>query len=256
MRTISTWAWIFLFLLMTACASRVPLPPLERAAQTDPKAAWGRVLARHVDEQGRIDFTGVAADSQDLEIWIAYVAQISPRSHPDRFPTRGDQLAYYIDAYNALALYGVLRSGAVPKQKIRFFLLRQYLVGGEQMSLFTLENDVIRPLGEARVHFALNCMGKSCPRLPREPWMAESLESRLSEASIEFLNDEPKNVQIDDADQTVYLSEIMDFYDQDFLREAPTLIDYVNRYREQPIPSDYRVEFIPFDWRLNRSPRN
>ena len=35
------------------------------------------------------------------------------------------------------------------------------------MSLYTLENDVIRPLGDERVHFALNCMVVSCPRLPR-----------------------------------------------------------------------------------------
>jgi hypothetical protein len=59
----------------------------------------------------------------------------------------------------------VIRSGVRPEQKIRFFLLRKYRVGGEDMSLYALENDIIRPLGEPRVHFALNCMAVSCPRL-------------------------------------------------------------------------------------------
>ena len=48
-------------------------------------------------------------------------------------------------------------------------------VGGKTISLYKLENDVIRPLGEERVHFALNCMVVSCPRLPRAAFSAAAL---------------------------------------------------------------------------------
>jgi hypothetical protein len=243
-----------LFLLTSACATRVPLPDAPPAT-TDPKAAWARTLAEHVDERGKIDFVGVAAEPKDLETWVGYVARVSPRSHPALFPTPHDRLAYYIDAYNALAMYGVIRSGAIPKQKIRFFLLRRYLVGNEEMSLYALENDVIRPLGEARVHFALNCMAKSCPRLPREPWDAARLEEQLQAAAVEYFNT-PYDVQIDDAARRVHVSELMEFYEEDFLKEAPSLIDYVNQFRKQPIPIDYSVEFIPFNWKLNKQPRS
>jgi hypothetical protein len=180
---------------------------------------------------------------------------VSPRSHPALIPTPHDRLAYYIDAYNALAMYGVIRSGAIPKQKIRFFLLRRYLVGNEEMSLYALENDVIRPLGEARVHFALNCMAKSCPRLPREPWDAARLEEQLQAAAVEYFNT-PYDVQIDDAARRVHVSELMEFYEEDFQKEAPSLIGYVNQFRKQPIPIDYSVEFIPFNWKLNKQPRS
>ena len=38
------------------------------------------------------------------------------------------------------------------------------------------------------------------------------------------------------------------------LAVAPSLIEYCNRYRDEPIPTDYAVEFIPYDWTLNAQP--
>ena len=43
-------------------------------------------------------------------------------------------------------------------RKIGFFALGKVQVGGEAISLYDYENKVIRPLGDARIHFALNCM--------------------------------------------------------------------------------------------------
>ena len=236
-----TLIMVFVGLSLVACAKHVAPP--EVGIPADPKAAWARVLERHVDAEGRIDFQAVAEGPADLERWVAFVAEISPRSHPQRFATEDDQLAYFIDAYNGLALYGVIRSGVLPEQKLRFFVLRKYTVGGERMSLYTLENEVIRPFGDARIHFALNCMSVSCPRLPREPWQAERLDRQLDAAAWEFFNSE-QHLRVDHVEQVVHLSEILDFYTEDFLAEAPSLIAYVNRYRSEPIPKDYAIEFI------------
>ena len=43
----------------------------------------------------------------------------------------------------------------------------------------------------------------------------------------------------------------MSFFEEDFLAVEPTLIAYSNRYRAPPIPTDYKLEFIPYDWRIN-----
>jgi hypothetical protein len=243
-----------LLLLMTACATRVPLPSTSLPTADAAEAAWARVLAQYVDELGRIDFVGVSAQPEDLETWVTYVGQVSPRSTPDLFESHDEQLAYYIDAYNGLAMYGVIRSGAIPRQKIRFFILRKYRIGGEEMSLYAFENDVIRPYGDARIHFALNCMVRGCPRLPQVPWDPRRLDEQLQQASVRFFSS-PDNVLVDDANRRVYLSELMDFFEEDYLREAPTLVDFVNQFREPPIPADYEVEFIPYDWSLRRQPR-
>ena len=244
-------------LALGACAATVPAPPIEAPA-TAPTAAWASVLERFVDERGRVDFERLARDRGDLDRYVAWVYAVGPNNSPALFPTRADVLAYHLNAYNALAMYNVLEDGipatlAGPK-KVEFFALRRLRVGGEALSLYDYENRVIRALGEPRVHFALNCMVAGCPRLPRAPFEAATLEAVLERGTRAFFA-EPRNVAPDPARRVVRLSELLDFYPEDFLAQAPSLVAYVNRYRSPPIPDGYRVEFIPYDWTINRQPR-
>jgi hypothetical protein len=68
-------------------------------------------------------------------------------------------------------MYNVIDSG-MPKSLsgltgFWFFGFKRYAVEGEKRPHYRLENDIIRPLGDERVRFALNCMADGCPRLPR-----------------------------------------------------------------------------------------
>src|SRR6185503_21342954 len=136
-----------------------------------------------------------------------------------------------------LAMYNVVRDGApfhLPSDKVRFFYGDKLLVGGQRISLYAFENDVIRPLGEPRIHFALNCMVRSCPRLPQKAFSADELEAQLEAAAREFFND-ARNVRVDAAARAVWLSAILDFYTEDFAPagKRESLIAYVNRYRDE-----------------------
>ncbi len=242
-----------LLLLAGGCATLVEPPNAPQQAFSGPREAWAQVLARHVDHRGRVDFAAVAADPAPLLQWLNFVAQVSPRSHPEGFPSKAHVLAYYLDAYNALAMYGVIASGAVPDELLKFFLLRKYPIGGETMTLYRLENAIIRPLGESRIHFALNCMAASCPRLPQRPWDPGDLDAQLTAAAREFF-DNPAHLRVDPSTETVYLSAILDFFTADFLAEADSLLAYVNRYRSAPVPLDYEVAFLDYDWSVNRQP--
>jgi hypothetical protein len=214
---------------------------------------WSRVLSRFVDSAGRIDFAGVAREPGDLEAYVAWLSRVSPTSDPGRFPTSDLRLAYWINAYNALAMYNAVRSGLPPdlyKVRVRFFYRDRFLLGGSWISLYDLENKVIRPLGDPRIHTALNCMARGCPRLPREPFQADMLDAELN-ATTQFFFNEERNVQVDPARKAVRFNQILEFYTEDFLKKAPSLIAYANKYRSSPIPEDWKVEFIPYDWRLN-----
>jgi hypothetical protein len=134
--------------------------------------------------------------------------------------------------------------------KFTFFYLRTFAIGGKSISLYKFENEIIRPLGEERVHFALNCMVVSCPRLPRGAFSAAALEGQLDTAARSFIGD-TRNVWIDDAKREVWLSAIFDFYTQDFLERAPSLIAYVNHYRSAQIPADFKVRFLEYHWTVN-----
>ena len=234
-----------LLLLLASCSTLVPAPevPLEGA---DPSAAWERHLAAFVDDEGRIDFESMAEAPGDLELAVAWTAE--KREPALQGP---GEIAYLINAYNALAMYGVLHAGVLPKAKIRFFYLRKFEENGRKVSLYDFENDVIRKRGEPRIHFALNCMVRSCPRLPNEPFRAATLNEQLDAAAREFFNS-PRHVQLDADKRTVRFSAILDWYEDDFLDVAPSLIAYANRYREEPIPEDWKVKFLDYDWTLNQ----
>ncbi len=208
--------------------------------------SWPRVLERFVDERGRVGFAAVKADPADLRAQTDFVAATAPEAVPEGAP----RLAYLLNAYNALAMSHAAHSGLMPKSKVRFFFLSRHDVGGRRLSLHALENKVIRPLGDPRVHFALNCMVRGCPRLPREPFSPEILQAQLNRAAVEFFG-ERRHVQVDEAARVVRFSAILDWYKEDFLAAAPSLISYANRFRESKIPEDFKVEFLPYDWELN-----
>jgi hypothetical protein len=232
--------------LLASCSTLIPAPDVALRG-ADPSAAWERHLATYVDQDGQIDFESMAESPEDLELFVAWTAQA-------RIPAlQGEEeIAYLINAYNALAMYGVLHAGVRPKAKIRFFYLRKFEEGGRKISLYDFENDVIRKRGEPRIHFALNCMVRSCPRLPNVPFTHEMLDAQLEAAAIEFFNS-PRHVQLDPGKKTVRFSAILDWYEEDFLDVAPSLIAYANRYREDPIPEDWKVRFLDYDWTLNQS---
>jgi len=240
------------WMLACACAARIA-PPTAPAGGKAPQKAWADHLARFVDDKGRMDFRAMAGSPGDLETYLSWAARVGPESDPASFPKASDKLAYYINTYNAVAMYDVLKSDFPPnldKVKVTFFYKNRFEIGGRSISLYDLENKVIRPMGDPRVHVALNCMARGCPRLPREPFEADKLDAQLDRQAREFYNEE-RNVQKQPDKQTVRYSQILQFYTEDFTKKAGTLTAYVNQYREDKIPADWKVDFIPYDWILN-----
>ncbi len=112
---------------------------------------------------------------------------------------------------------------------------------------------MIRPLGEERVHFALNCMAVSCARLPREPFTAEGLDQQLEHEAERFFA-EKRNLEVQPEKRWVRVSEILDFYTEDFTAKTGSLVAYINRYHDGRIPEDFEVRFFDHDWTVNRQP--
>ena len=243
---------------LAGCAA-VPRPDsvVAGAPSAPPYEAWARVLERHVDERGRVDFAGVARDRLDLDRFVAYVYDFGPGNAPQLFPSPDHVMAFHLNAYNALAMHNVIEAGIPASlegwRKVSFFLLRKVRVGGEAISLYDYENRVIRALGDARIHVALNCMSVSCPRLPREPFLPATVQAQLEREARHFFN-EPRNVRVDAPAGVVRLSEVLKFYSADFLAAAPSLTAYVNRYAARKVPDSLEVAFLDYDWTINRQP--
>lgn len=85
---------------------------------------------------------------------------------------RAEKLAFWINAYNALAIKGTL-DGSSPRSffgKAKFFYTDKYQAGGVKTNLYDLEHEILLPLDDARVHFAIVCASRSCPKLRSEAY--------------------------------------------------------------------------------------
>lgn len=225
------------------------------AAVPFPYQAWDELLEKYVDDQGRVDYEAI--DKAAFEKVFAAVAASSPKKTPDQYPTTNAQKAYYLDAYNVLAWKDVL--GRLPKlknvdsEKVSFFYFTKFLVGGEAMNLYDLENKIIRPtFKDARVHMALNCASGGCPMLPRYAFTPEKVDAQLSEQARKFCN-EKRNVDYDAATRTVKLSHIFDWYKDDFGKSPDKVIAWINNWRAAgaKIPTDAKIQYVDYDWTLN-----
>jgi hypothetical protein len=251
-----------LVIALAGCSTLVQLPAAPNSERVDLFSAqlgYAKVLRAHVNELGEVDFAGIRDDRSEsglaaLQSYVRAIAATPLNVSPQVSANAQTRLAHMINSYNALSIYNVIASG-VPQThagwaKVRFFVLRKFEIGGTAMSLYSFENDIIRKLDEPRVHFALNCSAVSCPLLPKVPFSADQLDESLERETRRFFAD-PSNLRVDHPSRTVYLSELLKFYSEDFVpKHAPTLLAYAARYAPSEIPSDYALAFTAYDWTI------
>jgi hypothetical protein len=233
---------------------------------------WQSVLQKFVTDAGRVDYAALKADPAELNRFTDEIAARSPTSNPQDFATREDQMAYWINAYNALVVKGVienwpvesvLKIGTLPHS---FFWHKTFTVGGKASTLDHIEKDELRKkFGDSRIHFALVCASNSCPQLQREAFTPEKLDQQLDSAARAFINS-PRGMQIDVATNRVTLSKIFDWYSADFEAYAhaknlsgsgPAALNFIGQYandtnrRALDSLHNPRIEFLSYDWGIN-----
>lgn len=186
---------------------------------------------------------------------------------------RSQQIAFWINLYNALILHGVIHyniSGSMMGD-LGFFRRVAYDVGGMRFSADDIEHGVLRgnrrhpylPFPQfakddprlmmsiedpdPRIHFALVCGARSCP--PIASYSGEKLDEQLDKAAATFING--IGTQYDPEAKTLSLSRIFKWYAGDFggRQGALRLVDeYLDRPEEI---TDARVRYLPYDWSVN-----
>jgi hypothetical protein len=212
---------------------------------------YNSLLAKYVTSGGvrYADWKNNAADMQAMQQVVDAIA-----AEKINGPTK-EQLAFYLNAYNAWILHEAL--GKYPTKSVKdllftFFTGQRIKVAGEPMSFNHLEKDLIRPkFGEPRVHFALNCASRSCPPLNPEGFRADKLDAQLEKLALAFVNSD-KGVAYRAANKTAELSAIFNWYKDDF-KAVGGPIAFINQRRREPLPSDAKITYQDYDWSLNEA---
>lgn len=205
---------------------------------------WSALLKRHVSPEGKVNYKGFMGDREALQDYLKILSEAVPA---DTWSVE-QQLAYYINLYNARTVYLILENYPVSSIKdISGAWTREIVnIGNKKISLGGLEHSILRKMNEPRIHFAINCASGSCPKLWNEAYLAEKLDFQLDRATRAFVNSERYNTI---TMEKLELSKIFKWYKKDFLNGD--LIAYIKQYSAIPLAPKAKIRYREYDWSLN-----
>ncbi len=176
--------------------------------------------------------------------------------------TREEKLAFWINAYNLLAVKVVADNYPVESIKDVGSLFKSVWnrdagkAAGEIRTLNEVEHEILRKMDEPRIHMAIVCASVSCPDLRKEAFTAEKLDAQLEEQTRKFLDNAGKGMKIDAKKGKVYLSSIFKWFKEDFEPKGG-VVPFVARYAS---PADQKilngggidVAYLDYNWDLNK----
>lgn len=241
-------------------AALPPAPPPAEAPAGRPKpfdsSAWKALLSRYWTG-GRIDYAAWRKDgTKELDAVLAAMS-----AHPYRAVfAKEARIAFLINVYNAFAIRQIL--GAYPVNSVKkisgFFDKATVPLDGGSYTLDRIESELIAPISptEPRFRLALGRGAVGTPELNPTPLAGDSLLLQLERITLKFMRDPKLNRYRSEEPDTLFLSEVFQWYRRDFetgdftlpRRLAPNfgLGDMMRLMNREP-----PIIWIPVDWRLN-----
>ena len=225
--------------------------------------SWDALLQKHVDAQGMVNYSAWKASPGDLQSLDAYLASLS-RAVPSLQASRAGQLAFWINAYNAVTVRGILRE--YPTSSIRDHTAKVFgyniwddlllVVGDQKISLNDMEHKILRKMDEPRIHFAIVCASIGCPTLSSRAFMPQTIDGQLTSNAQCFFAD-PEKFQYDDQAGRIRVSPILKWFAEDFganaVAQMAAIAPYLPDTAAQQLArsGQAQVSYLDYDWDLN-----
>ncbi|MFN7118929.1 MAG: DUF547 domain-containing protein [Saprospiraceae bacterium] len=212
---------------------------------------WDSLVREHVSDAGQVDYKGFIKDSVKLNKYLLLLS----KNHPnDKNWSKDEQLAYWINAYNAFTVKLIVDHYPTASIKdikngipfvntvwdIKFITIEE-----RTYDLNNIEHGIIRPkFKDPRIHMAVNCASISCPKLQNRAYTGEKLNEQLDQAARDFINNKDRN---NITTEKAQLSKIFDWYGMDF----DSVRDFINKYSNVKLTKDTKIEYLEYNWALN-----
>ena len=224
---------------------------------------WDALLKKHVDDDGYVNYKAWHASSTDRRTLTAYLNSLS-QVNPQSKASKDAKLAFWINAYNAVTVHGILRE--YPTSSIRNHTAKLFgyniwkdlklIVAGRGYSLEHIEHQILRKMSEPRIHFAIVCASIGCPRLLNQAYTADAVQTQLDTNAKDFFS-RKQNFQYDGRARRFHLSSILSWFGEDFgssqsaqLRTiAKWLPDRASQAAAQS--GSASISFMDYNWKLN-----
>jgi len=225
--------------------------------------SWNGLLSKYVDAAGGVDYRGLKNSQPDSQALDAYLDHLATASLT-KAAKRENQMAYWINAYNAVTVKGILQEYPTTSirnhtSKIGGYNLWKHLllnVGGKQASLDAIEHKVLRPMGDPRIHFAIVCASKGCPRLLNEAYVGENLNDQLNANAASFFS-LPQNFQYDQRKRQFKMSSILEWFGSDFGKDQAAILKAIAPHlptktaQTAANANAVSISYLDYSWALN-----
>lgn len=213
---------------------------------------YARLLETYAKPNG-VDYQSWFEHKEDLKALDAFL-ELSAKADVSAM-SRDERMAFYINLYNAGMIQAVFQNypldtvSTLGPKPFSIFSKKFIKQGDRLLSLDDVEKGILlKNYFDPRIHWAVNCASESCPPLRGEPFVGDRLEAQLQEQTLLFAESN-RAARIDHKSKTVAYSELFSWYDADFEGDHPA--QYLNQYRNNPIPLSYKIDWITYDWALN-----
>ena len=237
-----------------ASAQQIPLAKIDHTP-------WDRLLNKYVDQQGMVDYRGLQASAVDSKTLDDYLLHLS---HANGQGSREEKLAFWINAYNALTIKGILREYPTSSIRNHTAVLFGYniwknlklRVAGQAVALESIEHDKLRGLGDPRIHFAIVCASKGCPQLRAEAYSPHRIDAQLSANAKQFFSD-PNKFQFDEQRRSLALSPVLKWFAEDFGNDQTARLQRIAGWlpnaaaQRLAASGTASVRYLTYDWALN-----
>ena len=240
----------------------------EQSIEKIDHSLWQQILSRYVvvgeDGINRLDYRNLLAqDRSKLEDYLNQLTGLNPRNY-----TQDEQLAYWINLYNALTVKVILDH--YPTKSILDIGISPGLfnfgpwdkklitIDGVPLSLNDIEHRILRPIWKSPlIHYAVNCASIGCPNLDKTAYDGENVQRLLELAAISYIN-HPRGVHV--TKQQIELSKIYKWYKSDFGRNDQEVLNHILKYAsvelKEKIGTRRKISRYGYDWDLNEVPVN
>lgn len=224
---------------------------------------WEALLKKYVAPQTlegipmlAMNYRGLGKDS----LYTVLLAELENAS-VSSLKSQEEKLTFWINAYNIMAVKMVLDHYPVESIKdAGSFITAVWkkdvgVVAGKTRTLNEIEHEILRKMGEPRIHVAIVCASVSCPDLRPEAYTVDRLHEQLNDQMKGFLANEQKGLQVDESKQRVYLSPIFKWFADDFEEKGgvrPFLASYApKQFAGFLLNTRFRVSYLDYNWNLN-----
>jgi hypothetical protein len=261
--------------LCAALGMAAVVPSAQDGSEAARRKGYDEILDTNVRD-GWVYYRATRLERAKLDSYVSSLAPVNADAL-----RREDQIALWLNAYNAIVLQTVVehypivqRTREYPPHSIRqipgAFERQQHRVAGKTVTLDQIEQTILPSFNDPRVFLALGRGAVGSPRLRSEAFTGTDLDRQLAESSSECAA-RPQCVQIQQTDNVMRVSSVFSwrraefsaayadkapkpFADRSPIERAVLAIVYprfLTTERDFIDRNMFKVEYLPFDWSLN-----